>query len=144
MSPHKSCIAATLLCALTAAAAEPPSDGTATAQARFAGVDLSYVNELESCGAEFRADGRLRDPFELFAERGANLVRLRLWHTPDWTTFSTESDVARSIERARRAGMQVLLDIPLLGRLGRSAEADDPGGLGGGHRRSRGAGAASP
>ena len=111
MSPHKACIPATLLCAMQAIAAEPPSGGPETAQARFAGVDLSYVNELESCGAQFRADGQLRDPFELFAERGANLVRLRLWHSPDWTTFSTESDVARSIERARRAGMQVLLDI---------------------------------
>jgi arabinogalactan endo-1,4-beta-galactosidase len=49
-----------------------------TAPTRFAGVDLSYVNEVESCGAQYRLDGKLRDPYELFAEAGANLVRLRL------------------------------------------------------------------
>ncbi len=83
----------------------------ATAAERFAGVDLSYVNEVESCGAQFRVNGQLRDPYELFAAAGANLVRLRLWHTPDWTDYSTEADVARSIERAHAAGMKVLLDF---------------------------------
>ena len=61
---------------LTAASAAPP-------QERFAGVDLSYVNEVEACGAQFRLNGELRDPYELFAEKGANLVRLRLWNNPD-------------------------------------------------------------
>ena len=77
----------------------------------FAGVDLSYVNELEACGAQYRLGGKTRDPYELFAESGANLVRLRLWNDPSWTHYSTESDVTRSIERAKRAGMQVLLDL---------------------------------
>ena len=54
-----------------------------TAPKRFAGVDLSYVNEVEACGAQFRLHGQLRDPYELFAESGANLVRLRLWNNPD-------------------------------------------------------------
>jgi arabinogalactan endo-1,4-beta-galactosidase len=78
---------------------------------RFAGVDLSYVNEVEACGAQYRLNGKLRDPFELFAEKGANLVRLRLWNNPDWTNYSTEADVTRSIERAAKAGMHVLLDF---------------------------------
>jgi arabinogalactan endo-1,4-beta-galactosidase len=77
----------------------------------FAGIDLSYVNELEACGAQYRLNGHLRDPYELFAESGANLVRLRLWNDPGWTRFSTEVDVTRSIERAKRAGMHVLLDF---------------------------------
>jgi arabinogalactan endo-1,4-beta-galactosidase len=81
-----------------------------TAQ-RFAGVDLSYVNEVESCGAQYRLHGKLRDPYELFAEIGANLVRLRLWNDPTWTKYSTEADVTRSIERATKAGMHVLLDF---------------------------------
>ena len=78
---------------------------------RFAGVDLSYVNEIEACGAQFRLNGKLRDPYELFAESGANLVRLRLWNNPTWTNYSTEADVTRSIERAKKAGMHVLLDF---------------------------------
>ncbi len=87
-----------------AQAAEPAPE-------RFAGVDLSYVNEVEDCGAEFRLGGKRRDPYELFAEQGANLVRLRLWNNPDWTRYSTEADVIRSSERAKKAGMQVLLDF---------------------------------
>jgi arabinogalactan endo-1,4-beta-galactosidase len=97
----------TALLAATAAAADPP----AGKPQNFAGVDLSYVNEVEACGAQYRLNGRLRDPYELFAESGANLVRLRLWNAPDWTTYSTEADVTRSIERAKRAGMNVLLDF---------------------------------
>ncbi len=87
-----------------AQAAEPAPE-------RFAGVDLSYVNEVEDCGAEFRLGGKRRDPYEMFAEQGANLVRLRLWNNPDWTRYSTEADVIRSSERAKKAGMQVLLDF---------------------------------
>ena len=84
---------------------------TPAAPERFAGVDLSYVNEIEACGAQYRLDGKLRDPYELFAEAGANLVRLRLWNNPTWTNYSTEPDVTRSIERAHKAGMHVLLDF---------------------------------
>lgn len=83
----------------------------APAAQRFAGVDLSYVNEIEACGAQYRLGGKLRDPFELFAESGANLVRLRLWNNPGWTNYSTEADVTRSIERAKKSGMHVLLDF---------------------------------
>lgn len=78
---------------------------------RYAGVDLSYVNEMEDCGAEYRVRGERQDPYQLFADAGANLVRLRLWNAPDWTRYSTEADVTRSIERAHKAGMKVLLDF---------------------------------
>jgi arabinogalactan endo-1,4-beta-galactosidase len=96
-----------LALALALALATAPASGAE----RFAGVDLSYVNEVESCGAQFRESGVRRDPYELFASKGANLVRLRLWNDPQWTNYSTEADVTRSIERARAAGMQVLLDL---------------------------------
>ena len=78
---------------------------------RYAGVDLSYVNEMEACGAQYRVKGKQRDAYELFAEAGANLVRLRLWNAPDWTNYSNEADVTRAIERSHKAGMKVLLDF---------------------------------
>jgi arabinogalactan endo-1,4-beta-galactosidase len=95
----------------TTTAAAAPATTPAGKSDYYAGVDLSYVNEVESCGAQFRAGGKQRDPYELFAENGANLVRLRLWNNPDWTTFSTEADVTRSAARAKKAGMNVLLDF---------------------------------
>lgn len=77
----------------------------------YFGADLSYVNEMEDCGAVYRENGKARDPFELFAARGANLVRVRLWHDAEWTDYSDLADVKRTIRRAREHGMQVLLDF---------------------------------
>lgn len=77
----------------------------------YFGVDLSYVNEVEDCGAVYYENGEQRDPFELFADHGANLVRARLWHNPDWTDYSTLPDVKRTFQRAVDAGIDTLLDF---------------------------------
>ena len=81
------------------------------AQDIWRGVDLSYVNELEDCGAVYQYEGEVADPYAIFAGKGANIVRLRLWHTPDWTEYSTLPDVTRSIRRAKQHDMAVLLDF---------------------------------
>ena len=81
------------------------------AQDVWRGVDLSYVNEMEDCGAVYRHEGEAADPYLIFASKGANIVRLRLWHEPDWTEYSTLADVTRSIRRARQHEMAVLLDL---------------------------------
>ncbi|MEM9530071.1 MAG: glycosyl hydrolase 53 family protein [Pseudomonadota bacterium] len=87
------------------------SIGPAAGLDAWRGVDLSYVNELEDCGAVYRSQGDPQDPYALFAAAGANVVRLRLWHTPGWTRYSTLKDVMKSARRARQAGMKVLLDF---------------------------------
>ena len=74
------------------------------------GVDLSYVNEIEDCGATF-GDGTLEDPFAILAAHGANLVRARLWHDPQWTAYSTVDDVIRTFRRAEGEGLRTLLDF---------------------------------
>lgn len=90
------------------------------AQSFYFGADLSYVNELENCGAAFKVNGILTDPYTLFADYGCNLVRLRLWHTPSWydalndgRRYSDLADVSQSIRRARQAGLEVLLAFHL-------------------------------
>ena len=75
------------------------------------GADLSYVNEMEDCGAVYRENGQAVDPFALFAQRGANLVRVRLWNDAEWTDYSDLADVKKTIARARGQGMRVLLDF---------------------------------
>ena len=77
----------------------------------YFGADLSYVNEMEDCGAVFRQGGKRVDPYHLFADTGHNLVRLRLWNNPDWTTYSHFDDVRRSMRRAKASGQKVLLDF---------------------------------
>lgn len=77
----------------------------------YLGVDLSYVNEMDDCGAAYLENGEPKDAFELFSRHGATLVRARLWHNPDWTEYSDEADVARTFQRAKEAGMFTLLDF---------------------------------
>ena len=66
---------------------------------------------MEDCGVVYRYGGEAADPYAIFANKGANIVRLRLWHNPDWTKYGTLADVTRSIRRARRHDMAVLLDF---------------------------------
>jgi arabinogalactan endo-1,4-beta-galactosidase len=105
------------LAALLAACAGAPQQPAARVPAAllqpayWAGADLSWVNELEDCGAIYRVNGEPQDPYALFAEAGMNTVRLRIWNDPQWTDYSTLHDVARSIRRARALGLRVLLDF---------------------------------
>lgn len=82
------------------------------------GVDLSYVNQLETNGAQFRDSNKVKDPFTIFSDHGSNTVRVRLWHTPDWQLpvtggkiYSDLLDVEKTIRRAKQNGMAVNLDI---------------------------------
>lgn len=95
-------LAASLISLTTAQAAQPPI---------YLGVDISYANEMDDCGAVYRAGGKTVDQYRFFKSAGANVARIRLWNDPDWTNYSNLADVKRSIRRAKQAGMQVLLDF---------------------------------
>lgn len=78
----------------------------------YYGADLSYVNEMEDCGATyFDQNGIEKDPYTIFKESGTNLIRVRLWHNPTWTNYSNYNDVKKTIQRAKNQGMKVLLDF---------------------------------
>ncbi|MCB9436224.1 MAG: glycosyl hydrolase 53 family protein [Anaerolineales bacterium] len=88
-----------------------PTQGQGADGSFYTGADLSYLNEMEDCGAVYQEGGRPQDIYGLFAGYGATLVRTRLWHTPTWTDYSTLDDVIRTFSRARDAGMATLLAI---------------------------------
>ncbi|WKK66658.1 glycoside hydrolase family 53 protein [Lutimonas zeaxanthinifaciens] len=78
----------------------------------YLGADLSYVNEMIDCGAVYRnSDNEEDNPYSIFKKAGANLVRVRLWHNPEWTSYSNFEDVKRTIQKAKQERMQVLLDF---------------------------------
>ena len=78
----------------------------------YSGVDLSYVNEMEDCGAIFKnLDNAVQDPYKIFYDAGANIVRIRLWNNPEWTNYSNIEDVKKSISRAKMLGLKILLDF---------------------------------
>lgn len=93
---------ASLIGLTVAHAAEPPI---------YLGVDISYANEMDDCGAVYRSGGKAVDQYEFFKAAGANTVRIRIWNDPDWTNYSNLADVKRSLRRAKAAGLQVLLDF---------------------------------
>lgn len=117
MAPVRRLIPAFALIGVLSACAQspdgPPTAGSAAEIPRFYfGADLSYVNEMEDCGAVYRVDGQPTDAFELFRDVGTNLVRVRLWNDASaWTPYSDLDDVKETIRRSRAAGMQVLLNF---------------------------------
>src|SRR5437762_6799910 len=98
-----------LAAAATAAQAGPPAPPPASGL--YLGADLSYVNEMEDCGAVYRLHGKPVDPFALLKKEGGDIVRVRIWVNPTWTKYSTYPDVLKTIRRAHAAGLQALLDF---------------------------------
>jgi arabinogalactan endo-1,4-beta-galactosidase len=77
----------------------------------YRGVDASFVPQLEWAGVAFRDEaGVVRDPIALFAARGINLLRLRVWHTPLGGWCGTPATLAMA-RRARDNGLAVMLCI---------------------------------
>ncbi|UDF05027.1 glycosyl hydrolase 53 family protein [Asticcacaulis sp. AND118] len=96
---------------ILALAALQPATAAERARDYYFGSDLSYVNEMEDCGATYSRDGKPEDVYAIFKSSGANLVRLRLWNDPKWTHYSNLPDVTRAMGRAKAAGLPVLLDF---------------------------------
>lgn len=96
---------------LSANGALAQSAPAAAATPFYLGADLSYVNEMEDCGAVYRDHGKPVDPFTLIKAKGGNIVRVRIWNDATWTKYSNYDDVLKTIRRTKAAGMQVLLDF---------------------------------
>lgn len=89
----------------------------------YFGADLSYVNQMEDCGADYKRGGVSEDPYKIFADVGTNLVRVRLWVDPSWwqqplkqpddvkAFYSDLEDVKETIRRVKENGMEALLDF---------------------------------
>jgi arabinogalactan endo-1,4-beta-galactosidase len=77
----------------------------------YLGADLSYVNEMQDCGGVYRENTKVVDPFEFFANKGSNIVRVRLWHTPEFGNYSSIEDVEKTIGRAKKENQTILLDF---------------------------------
>ncbi|WP_345713044.1 arabinogalactan endo-1,4-beta-galactosidase, partial [Kineococcus glutinatus] len=66
--------------------------------------------QLEAAGVRFSDGGRVRPVERILRSHGANWVRLRTWVNPPagYSDLAATTELAR---RAKRAGMQVLLDL---------------------------------
>lgn len=82
------------------------------------GTDLSFVNQVQDNGGVYRDSNVVKDPYIIFKNHGANVVRVRLWHNPQWLAplnsgklYSDIYDVEKTISRAKAAGMAISLDL---------------------------------
>ena len=75
------------------------------------GADIGWVGEMEQQGHKFyNRDGVETDCFVLMKQLGMDAIRLRVWVNPDKRFNATDDVVAKAV-RARRAGMEVMLDF---------------------------------
>ena len=74
------------------------------------GADISHLPQLVSLGAEFSLDGEVMDPLQIFRLHGFEVIRLRLWHTPDepWHGLEATLEFAQDL---RAAGFEIMLDL---------------------------------
>jgi len=85
------------------------------------GGDLSYVNQILDMGGVYRDSGKPADPYLIFSSYGANTIRFRLFHNPEWTAgvyeppldhfYNDIEDTRRGILAAKANGMAVCLDF---------------------------------
>jgi arabinogalactan endo-1,4-beta-galactosidase len=84
------------------------------------GADLSYTNSVLAHGGIYRdASYNVINPYLLFAQKGANMVRMRLWHTPsniinscgNPITENNITDVIQGFQQAKLHGMKLNLAI---------------------------------
>lgn len=87
----------------------------------YFGADLSYVNQIIEKEGKYIDKNQVISPYKIFKDHGANLVRLRLWHNPEWTKeiyaapgqslYNDLYDVEKAIRLSKEQGMEVLLDL---------------------------------
>ncbi len=76
------------------------------------GVDVSSLTKVEDRGVTFYDKGVQEDPMTILWGYGANLVRLRAFVNPkDLGGYNDTADTVALAQRAKRAGMDVLLDL---------------------------------
>lgn len=88
-----------------------PNDNEPVDTLAYRGMDLSFQPEIEDWNTPyFDANGETIDFLPWLAGKGVNLVRLKLWHTPE-NEYNTLTSVAAYASRVKAAGMDFLLDI---------------------------------
>ncbi|HLT33456.1 MAG TPA: glycosyl hydrolase 53 family protein [Aquaticitalea sp.] len=77
----------------------------------YKGMDLSFQSELENYDVAYKdSDGNPIELLDYVANNGTNLVRLKLWHTPQDGQNSL-SDVKAYAQRIKNENMDFLLDF---------------------------------
>ncbi len=97
----------TLLCIATLTA----TTTTASAREFWLGADISGITDDEANGRQlYNSAGEEADIYDILKEYDIDAARIRVWVNPE-RGFSSPQDVLQLSERARDAGMPVMIDF---------------------------------
>jgi len=88
-----------------------PNPPTPTDTSYYRGMDLSFQPEIEDWLTKYYDENS--EEIELLPflrDKGVNLVRLKLWHTPD-TSYNGLESVVNYAKKAKANGMEIMLDF---------------------------------
>ena len=82
------------------------------AQGFAKGADISWISEMEDQGNTWNnANGQQQDLLEILKSYGMTAVRLRVWVNPNGGWYSSIDDVVQKAQRAKNAGMDIMIDF---------------------------------
>jgi len=74
-------------------------------------ADISFLPDIENDGVAFKdAAGTEKDLLDILKKSGVNMIRLRVWHTPE-TEHSSLAEVKILSERIKAKGLKVWLTV---------------------------------
>tara|TARA_Y100000588_G_scaffold278305_1_gene294930 strand:+ start:2725 stop:4227 length:1503 start_codon:yes stop_codon:yes gene_type:complete len=76
----------------------------------YKGGDISILDQIEDNGGTYTENGVVINVLDIFKNHDINLIRLKLWHTPD-TDYNSLPNVLEMASRIIEADMKFLLDI---------------------------------
>ncbi len=80
------------------------------AEALIIGADLSYLPLLEHLNTQYSVQGVAQPALNIFRDNDFQLVRLRLWHSPEEAWQSLDSTLSFAV-RCKDAGFKIMLDL---------------------------------
>ncbi|WGO98852.1 glycosyl hydrolase 53 family protein [Saccharophagus degradans] len=98
------------LCAMVASTFILLQASNALAMAK--GADVSWISEMEAEGYTFYNDaGQPQDVLQILKDHGMDSIRLRVWVDPAGGWYSSINDVIEKAQRAKAAGMRIMIDF---------------------------------
>lgn len=81
-----------------------------TAQPFIQGMDMSFIDEIETFGGTYEENGEAVDALVILKRNGVNAIRLRIWNEPAGGFCNLERTVLIA-KRIKALGMHFLLDF---------------------------------
>lgn len=82
------------------------------AAAFYKGADISWLSEMEDSGYQFYNDyGWPQDVIWILKDHGMDSIRLRIWVDPEDSRYNSLEDVIAKAQRAKNAGMKIMIDF---------------------------------